>query len=148
MARRRDTVSVAERSRIMSAVKNGGNKATEMVLVKLMRKHGITGWRRRVRLTGKPDFVFTTQKVAVFVDGCFWHGCPKHCRMPKSNRGYWKPKITGNQARDALVNLTLRRAGWRVLRVWEHELAKRNERKLFIRIQRVFDTSPRSRRTG
>lgn len=134
MARRTDTVSVAERSRIMSAVRSGGNKATEMVLVKLLRKHGITGWRRRVRLSGKPDFVFATQKVAIFVDGCFWHGCPKHCRMPKSNQSYWQPKIAGNIARDALVTRTLRRAGWRVLRVWEHELAKKNSARLMRRL--------------
>lgn len=138
MARRTDTVSVAERSRIMSAVRSGGNKATELVLMTLMRKHGITGWRRRVRLSGKPDFVFTRQRVAVFVDGCFWHGCPKHCRMPKGNQGYWKPKIAGNQARDALVTRTLRRARWRVLRVWEHELSRANQAKLFRRFQRVL----------
>jgi DNA mismatch endonuclease (patch repair protein) len=144
MARKTHTITVAERSRIMSAVRSGGNKATEMVLVKLMRKHRISGWRRRVRLTGKPDFVFATQKMAVFVDGCFWHGCPKHCRMPKGNRSYWKPKIAGNEARDALVTRTLRRAGWRVVRIWEHELAKKNEGRLVARLQR-FSLFSRSR---
>lgn len=124
MARRTDTVSVAERSRIMGAVRSRGNKATEIVLVKLMRKHGITGWRRRVNLCGHPDFVFAIQKVALFVDGCFWHGCAKHCRMPKSNQSYWKTKITLNMRRDALVNRTLRRTGWRVVRIWECSLAK------------------------
>ncbi|MBM3841232.1 MAG: very short patch repair endonuclease [Verrucomicrobia bacterium] len=138
MARRTDTVSVAERSRIMSAVRSGGNKATEMVLVKLLRKHGITGWRRRVRLSGKPDFVFAAQKVAIFVDGCFWHGCPKHCRMPKGNKDYWRPRIAGNRARDALVSRRLRRAGWRVFRVWEHELARRNEARLPGRLRRAL----------
>ena len=141
MARRTDTVSVAERSRIMSAVRSGGNKATEMVLVKLMRQHGITGWRRHRRLSGKPDFVFGSQKVVVFVDGCFWHGCPKHCRMPKGNQGYWRPKITGNITRDALITRDLRRAGWRVLRVWEHELTRKNQTRLLSRIQKVL-TSP------
>jgi DNA mismatch endonuclease, patch repair protein len=138
MARRTDTVSVAERSRIMSAVRSGGNKATEMVLVKLMRERGITGWRRRVRLNGKPDFVFARQRVAVFVDGCFWHGCPKHCRMPKGNRNYWLQKIAGNVARDKLVTRTLRCAGWRVLRVWEHELARKNAAQLLARLRRTL----------
>lgn len=134
MARRTDTVTVAERSRIMSGVRSGGNKSTEVVLVKLMRQHGISGWRRRVRLTGKPDFVFRTQKVAVFVDGCFWHGCPKHCRMPKRNQDYWRPKIAANRMRDALVTRTLRCGRWCVLRVWEHELVQRNQNRLLRRI--------------
>ncbi len=106
--------------------------------MKLMRKHGITGWRRRVVLSGKPDFVFARQRVAVFVDGCFWHGCPKHCRMPKGNRSYWAAKIGNNIARDALVTRRLRRAGWRVLRVWEHELTWRNQARLMRRIQKVL----------
>ena len=138
MARRTDTVSVANRSKIMSAVRSNGNKATELVLMKLMREHGITGWRRRVNLIGKPDFVFIRQRVAIFVDGCFWHRCPKHCRMPKGNRGYWQTKIAGNATRDPLVTRTLRRAGWRVLRIWEHELARRNHARLVRRLSALI----------
>lgn len=122
----------------MGVVRSSGNKATEMVLVKLMGKHGITGWRRGVKLRGKPDFVFATQRVAIFVDGCFWHGCEKHYRMPKGNRSYWQAKIAGNIARDAVVRRTLRRAGWRVIHVWEHELAEKNEARLMRRIQRAL----------
>lgn len=134
--RRTDTVSVAERSRIMGAVRSSGNRATEMVLVKRMRKHGITGWRRRVDLRGKPDFVFVTERVAIFVDGCFWHGCPKHCRMPKGNRSYWQTKIASNTARDALVTRTLRRAGSRsqlgtVIRYIENQ-QKHHAKKSFL----------------
>ncbi|MGO8837677.1 MAG: very short patch repair endonuclease [Limisphaerales bacterium] len=130
--------SPAKRSAIMRAVRSSANKATEMVLLKRMREHGITGWRRRVNLCGKPDFVFSRYKVAVFVDGCFWHGCPKHCRMPKGNRSYWQAKIAGNTTRDAFVTRTLRRAGWRVMRIWEHELRQKNEGRLIQRIQKVL----------
>jgi DNA mismatch endonuclease (patch repair protein) len=58
------------------------------------------------------------EAVAVFVDGCFWHGCPKHATKPANNRAFWKKKLAGNKTRDRLVNRTLRRAGWRVVRIW------------------------------
>ena len=125
----------------MSAVRSGGNRATELVLVKLLRNNGISGWRRRVTLPGKPDFIFHKQRVAIFVDGCFWHGCSKHCRMPHGNRDYWQAKIGGNKARDQIVRRALRRAGWRVLRIWEHELARKNEKRLLRRIQRALDAN-------
>ena len=133
-----NNVSAAKRSQIMSAVRSYGNKATEGVFVKLMRQHGITGWSRRIDLVGKPDFVFKTQRVALFVDGCFWHGCPKHCRMPKSNQSYWFPKIRGNRRRDQILSRTLRRMGWHVLRVWEHELSSKNQVRLMERIRRAL----------
>jgi G:T-mismatch repair DNA endonuclease (very short patch repair protein) len=63
-------------------------------------------------------------RTVIFVDGCFWHGCPKHATKPRQNAAFWRRKLAGNQARDALVTQTLRKAGWRVLRIWEHELAK------------------------
>lgn len=106
----------------MSAVRSRGNKATEMRLAKFFRKHGIKGWRRHLPLLGKPDFVFRKGRLAVFVDGCFWHGCPKHLRRPKGNRRYWQQKIERNRKRDLFVTRNLRRTGWRVSRVWEHEL--------------------------
>jgi DNA mismatch endonuclease (patch repair protein) len=116
----------------MSRIRSHGNKDTELVLAKLFRRHGITGWRRNQRIFGKPDFVFRKARLAVFVDGCFWHRCPKHCRMPKSNRGFWRRKFFSNRRRDRLVNRTLRKAGWRVLRIWEHDLG--NEARLRRRI--------------
>ena len=76
------------------------------------------------RLTVRPDFVFLKSRMAVFVDGCFWHSCPKHKTKPKNNRAFWRRKLAGNQKRDQLVNQTLRRAGWRVLRIWECALQK------------------------
>lgn len=69
----------------------------------------------------RADIVFSKAKVAVFVDGCFWHGCPKHFIMPKTNTDYWSTKISRNSERDTAVNRKLKDAGWTVIRVWEHE---------------------------
>jgi DNA mismatch endonuclease (patch repair protein) len=79
----------------------------------------------------------------VFVDGCFWHACPRHATQPKGNAAFWRAKPARNQARDRLVTRTLRKAGWRVLRIWEHELAQKNEAKLLKRVQKALDSSPR-----
>jgi DNA mismatch endonuclease (patch repair protein) len=106
----------------MAAVRSSGNRDTELKLMAILRASGITGWRRHQLVTGKPDFTFRRERLAVFVDGCFWHGCRWHCRMPQDNRAYWRRKIGGNAARDRATNQWLRKAGWRVLRVWEHSL--------------------------
>jgi len=73
----------------------------------------------------KPDFVFRQARLAVFVDGCFWHGCPKHATKPKNNASFWRRKLSANKKRDRLVTRTLRRAGWHVFRIWECLLQKR-----------------------
>ena len=96
-------------------------------MIGIFREHGITGWRRNVALFEKPDFVFRKERLAVFIDGCFWHNCPKHCRMPAGNREFWEVKLGKNRVRDRLVNRTLRAKGWRVMRIWEHDLAKKRE---------------------
>jgi DNA mismatch endonuclease (patch repair protein) len=137
-AQRTDTVSRKKRSQIMSAVRSTGNQATEALFVRILRKHRIGGWRRGVRLRGNPDFVFPKQRTAIFVDGCFWHGCAKHCRMPHGNSAYWKPKISGNKKRDQLVTRDLRRSGWSVLRIWEHELTPPNRANVIARIRRAL----------
>ena len=129
-----DIFTKAKRSQVMSRIRSRGNKNTEVALAKLFRRNKITGWRRNQKIFGKPDFIFPKLKLAIFVDGCFWHGCPKHETKPKNNRIFWKNKFARNKARDVLVTRTLRRAGWRVLRVWEHELAKKNELRLLRRI--------------
>ena len=67
-----------------------------------------------------PDVAFTKQKVAVFVDGCFWHGCPEHGNIPRANSTYWKPKLERNIVRDRRNDVALMQAGWKVLRIWEH----------------------------
>jgi len=130
-----DVFTKARRSEVMSRIRGRGNKDTELVLVRLFRAHRITGWRRHQPVFGKPDFVFSKLRLAVFVDGCFWHGCPKHGTQPANNRAFWRRKLAGNKTRDRLVTRTLRRRGWRVLRVWEHELARKNEVRLLKRIR-------------
>jgi DNA mismatch endonuclease (patch repair protein) len=94
----------------------------------------------------KPDFVFRQVRLALFVDGCFWHGCPRHATKPVNNRAFWRRKLAGNKTRDRLVNRTLRQAGrvkwrghhaagWRVLRIWECELTRKNEVRLVKRLK-------------
>jgi DNA mismatch endonuclease (patch repair protein) len=133
-----DTLSKQDRSRLMGKVRGRGNKATELVMVKLLRRNRLNGWRRNQMLPGKPDFEFRRERVAVFVDGCYWHGCAQHCRMPTSNRSYWLSKIARNRARDRKVNCTLRAAGWRVLRIWEHELARKREAQLLAKLRKAL----------
>jgi DNA mismatch endonuclease (patch repair protein) len=118
-----DVFTKAKRSKIMAAVHSRGNKATELTFAAILRNAGITGWRRHQRLTGCPDFTFTRQRLVIFVDGCFWHGCRWHCRMPQDNREYWHRKISSNVTRDRSTTKLLRRAGWRVLRIWGHSLS-------------------------
>jgi DNA mismatch endonuclease (patch repair protein) len=129
-----DVLSKMKRSQVMAAIKSKGNKDTELRLIFIFQTNGITGWRRNQKLPGKPDFVFRRERLAVFVDGCFWHGCQQHCRMPKTRRYFWIPKIKRNQARDREVNKLLRKQGWGILRVWEHEL--RNPRSLNTKLAR------------
>lgn len=119
-----DVFTKAKRSEVMSCVRSHGNKATEVVLVKLLRRHGIKGWSRHQPVFGKPDFIFPKFRLAVFADGCFWHGCPKHATNPKNNREFWQRKLSANKKRDQLVTRTLRKAGWRVIRIWECVLQK------------------------
>ncbi len=119
----------------MSRVRGRGNRKTELRIVELFRTHRIRGWRRNMAIAGKPDFVFPERKLALFVDGCFWHGCSEHGTVPSGNRAFWKQKLTQNKVRDQATNTALRLRGWRVLRVWEHELGKRNEKVVIRRIQ-------------
>lgn len=150
----------------MARIRGRGNKETELALARLLRANGISGWRRQQKLTIGPakrrarqarptdvriDFVFPKQCVAVFVDGCFWHGCPKHSppakwlkksSMPvtattdirstspkmaagrkRTGKTFGREKLAANKARDRFVTRQLRRQGWRVMRIWEHELA-------------------------
>jgi DNA mismatch endonuclease (patch repair protein) len=119
-----DVFSKAKRSRVMSRIRSRGNKDTELRLIAILRRYRVVGWRRGQKLIGNPDFVFRNEKVAVFVDGCFWHGCPRCYRAPTSNEGYWTTKHARNRLRDKKVSRGLRRLGWRVVRIWEHQLRK------------------------
>jgi DNA mismatch endonuclease (patch repair protein) len=124
----------------MSRIRSRGNKDTELKLAGLFRQHRIRGWRRNVRLAGKPDFTFRRERLALFVDGCFWHGCPKHGTSPKSNKTYWRAKLARNKARDRQTGRVLRLRGWRVLRIWEHEL--KTPARVLRRVNRALAKVP------
>jgi len=118
-----DTVDKATRSRIMSSIRAKGNRSTEGRLRMMLVRAGITGWKLHgTHLVGNPDFVFEGIRLALFVDGCFWHACPRCGHMPKSNRRYWRAKLDRNIRRDRRQRARLRREGWSVVRVWAHEL--------------------------
>ena len=106
----------------MASVKSRNTKSTEITFITILKDKGITGWRRNYPLIGRPDFVFPRLKIAVFIDGCFWHGCSKHCRMPSTNIKYWNNKITKNKIRDKKITKELKEKGWKVMRIWEHEI--------------------------
>ncbi|GAA4516573.1 very short patch repair endonuclease [Nonomuraea ferruginea] len=112
------------RSRNMQANRRSNTKP-EVVLRSALHRLGYR-YRKDLRLDlgdvkVRPDIVFTARKVAVFVDGCFWHVCPVHGRHPTTNEWYWTPKLRRNMERDRIVNAALEAAGWRVVRLWEHE---------------------------
>ena len=130
-----DKYTKEQRHIMMSAVRSKGNKSTEMIFMHLLRKNKIAGWRRHYPVEGTPDFVFPKEKIAVFIDGCFWHKCPKCYRRPKSNKKYWDQKVEDNQRRDTNKRSRLRRDGWRVMRIWEHEL-KHNIEPLIMKLQK------------
>jgi DNA mismatch endonuclease (patch repair protein) len=117
-----DVFTKEKRSEVMSRIRGKGNKDTELLMILILRKYHISGWRRHQAVIGKPDFIFPKQKIALFVDGCFWHGCPLHSNMPKTNQEFWAKKLGGNKKRDLFVTRTLRKLGWKVIRIWEHEL--------------------------
>lgn len=120
-----DVFTPQKRSEVMARIRGRGNKDTEVALAVLLRTNGLKGWRRHIPIVGRPDFVFRTQRVAVFVDGCFWHCCPKHSNIPANNRKFWARKLAKNRQRDRFVTATLRASGWRVIRIWEHDLRTR-----------------------
>jgi len=122
-----DSVSKRKRSEIMGLVRGKGNKSTELAVRAIFKRLSLTGWRSHLHsIPGKPDFAFPKIKLAVFVDGCFWHGCPACARnKPRTNAGFWRKKIAANICRDKSVNRQLNRLGWRVLRIWEHSVAKK-----------------------
>ena len=125
-----DTYPKATRSRVMRAVRSSGNLSTELRFVRLLRQQSITGWRRQSRLIGKPDIVFPKQKVAVFLDGCFWHGHPCRNISPKLHRSYWQQKIRSNMDRDKRINRMLRSQNWKVIRIWECKIKSTSPDKL------------------
>lgn len=128
-----DRVTPEARSRIMSLVKQRHGRTTEKRLRALLVQHGICGWRMNGQeLTGRPDFVFERSRFAVFVDGCFWHGCQRCQKKSKSNREFWNEKVRTNAERDARVTRKLRALGWSVLRIRECELKDGSDRSTLL----------------
>jgi DNA mismatch endonuclease (patch repair protein) len=107
-------------------------------MAKVLRKAGIRGYRKHLKVVGKPDFAWPDRKIALFVDGCFWHGCPRCNRPSKSNLAFWRKKISDNRRRDLRNSRQLRRQGWKVLRVWECTIISV---RTLRRIQRAVTTS-------
>ena len=134
-----DMFSRQERSMIMSRIRSRGNYATELRFIEILREYKISGWRRGVKLPGQPDFVFASARLAVFIDGDFWHGNPRRFRLPRSNLKYWTRKILSNQCRDRKVNKLLRASGWKVYRFWQSALG--NERAVAARLRLGLDLS-------
>jgi len=133
-----------DRSKLMSKIRSKHNKRTEIALLRMMRSSGISGWRRHLRITGTPDFCFPQQRLVIFVDGCFWHGCPKCYTRPKTNRQFWDAKVATNKSRDRRVNRKLKAKGWKVIRIWEHSLVKQPVRCI-NRINKAIGESKRQR---
>jgi len=121
------SVSWASSDGVARSMRSNRRKHTrpELRIRRLLHSHE---YRYRVDFAPDPaqrrsraDIVFTRARVAVFVDGCFWHGCPIHATMPSTNRDYWEPKLLRNRERDDETNARLEALGWRVIRTWEHE---------------------------
>jgi len=133
-----DVFTKNKRSEVMFRIRATGNQSTEETLSKLLQKEKLNGWRRHdKKVYGNPDFSWQKYKIAIFVDGCFWHGCPKCNLKPSQNKQFWKKKIQGNIKRDELVTKTLKSKGWKVIRIWKHDMEKRSQ-VVMHRIKRVF----------
>lgn len=129
-----DIFCVAARSEIMRKVKSKGNKSTEIRLINLFKEFGITGWRRNYPVKGHPDFVFLNRRIAIFVDGCFWHGHGCRNIYPKENEEYWAKKREYNIQHDKEITRFFEKRGWTVMRIWECELNKKN---LHLTVERL-----------
>lgn len=132
-----DVYDKATRSAVMSKVRSKGNKSTELRLIEVFHEYGITGWRRNYLVKGHPDFVFIKRQIAVFVDGCFWHGHDCRNTRPKENEDFWAAKRERNMKRDREVTANFERRGWTVIRVWECELKKKNLSELLLKLDQM-----------
>ncbi len=135
----KDPLNKAERSTLMAKVRSKGNLSTEMAVESVLRASSIWGWRKHPKnVLGHPDFYFPRVKLVVFVDGCFWHGCPKCGRIPKTRVKFWTDKISSNRLRDDRLRGRLRKSGFFTMRIWEHEVKKASwVNRLLIRLKRL-----------
>ena len=140
-----DPLTPRERSARMAKVRGRGNRSTEQAVAAVLIAEGIDGWTEHPpEVLGRPDFYFPTLRLTLFVDGCFWHGCPKCDRnLPRTRSDFWRQKIEGNRMRDRRVQRQLWKRGFHVLRVWEHEVA---EETWLPRLRRMLSRLNRDRR--
>lgn len=137
-----DVFSQTQRSKVMASIRGKGNRSTEWRLRARFVASGISGWQMHAHeIAGKPDFIFMKKRIAIFVDGCFWHGCRACRNMPRSNRSFWANKIEKNKRRDRKISAQLKKEGWLVLRFWEHDLKKRPE-ECCRQIQKLLSNHP------
>jgi DNA mismatch endonuclease, patch repair protein len=130
-----DVFTPAKRSDVMSRILSRGNRSTDRKLAAILRAHKISGWKMHTStVLGRPDFYFPVHRIAIFVDGCFWHACKKCFRMPTSNRVFWVTKLSKNTKRDREVTRALKQQKITVLRIWEHDLEKST-----YRLRRLID---------
>ena len=131
-----DVFDTSKRSQIMKRVKSKNNKSTELKLIQIFKDNHITGWKRNYPVKGHPDFVFLDKRIAVFVDGCFWHGHDCRNTQPSDNAEYWNKKRERNIRHDKEITDLFEQRGWKVLRIWECELKKKNvdmlRKKLYV----------------
>ena len=125
-----DIFSSEKRSEIMKKVKPAGNKTTELQMIKAFEDFKISGWRRHYDVKGHPDFVFPKKRIAIFVDGCFWHGHDCRNTRPENNKEFWEKKRNRNIQHDKEITLRFESRGWTVIRIWECELKKKNREQL------------------
>ncbi len=118
-----DVLTKKQRSYCMSRIR-ATDTQPEIILRKAISSEGIRGYRLHYKLIGKPDIVFPKRRIAIFIDGCVWHKCPECFIKPETNKGFWNKKIDSNVKRGNIVNSELKEKGWKVLRIWEHELLK------------------------
>lgn len=135
-----DVFDSKKSSDIMSKVRSNNNKSTELALIKFFKENKITGWKRNYPVKGHPDFVFLDKKIAVFVDGCFWHGHDCRNTRPSDNAEYWQRKRERNIKHDKEVTAMFENRGWTVIRIWECELKKKNRDVLFDRLSILTDS--------
>ena len=132
-----DIFDKEKRSQIMSAVHSKQNKSTEIRLIKVFKENGIIGWRRNYRVKGHPDFIFPNKRIAIFVDGCFWHGHDCRNTRPSDNAEYWQKKRERNISHDKEITTMFETRGWIVIRIWECELKKSNSNILLKKLEPI-----------
>ncbi len=134
-----DTFTKEKRSEIMRAVKSNENKSTELRLIQFFKDNHIVGWRRKYNVKGHPDFVFLDKRIAIFVDGCFWHGHDCRNTRPSDDAEYWSQKRKRNIERDKRTTELFQKRGWTVIRIWECELKKKNYPVLNNKLRLLLD---------